>query len=439
MKILPVIYNHQRQNKNPDINFKGYHVINVGAGSARGTLCLAHNAKEEAVLALNRGKDFMSVMVNYIEKTVKGDKNPKILFGTTGAIGSEGKREKVSIPNIVGKDGKMVGTVYFDEFEQAIRKKFPKAKIKITNDGFQQGLSDLLSKDVRNFLSKIKTGKSVFVKFGGGGCGSYHILKLKNGYQISTNEGGHTQMSRILTAKEKKVLSACKSMGVPSIEDAAISVKSTNRNFAKALGYTDKEALTLAYTAEGRIPTDRIIKLNRDNLEQKSQANVLRRLSSDYKKLQGRPFFIHTKEGNFDKFVLIDPKTNQAVSGEATLAARKVALGLYFKQIAMMLKDAVVETAHPKLLVTSNIDRFFKQSAEESGLDVGQIVRESAYKNLDNALQAAVKPEELGIEIVKTGDPGREDVARLIFAKGSKMTGSKIGFIPNSALAKKST
>lgn len=436
MRILPLGY--QQQNKKFDINFKGYHVINIGAGSARGTLCLAHNAKEESVLALNKGKDFKRIVVDYIARTVKGDKNPKILFGTTGVIGSEGKRSKVVIDNIKGKDGKTVGTMFFDELEEAIKKRFPKAQIRITNDGFQQGISDLLSKNVLALLKKLKPSDSMLVKFGGGGCGSYQIVKLKDGYQIITTQGGHTQVSRDLTQKEKSILSAWKGKGVPSVEEAAISVKSTIRNYAKALGYSDDEAIKLGETAEGRIPTDRIIKLNRDNPEQCSQANVLRRLSSDSKHLKGRPFFIHSKEGNYDKFVLIDPRTNQAVSGEATLAARKVALGLYFKQMAMLVKDAVNHTAAPRLLITSNLDRYFRQAAGEAGLDVDKIIKQSAYANLDDTMRAAINPEELGIEIVKTGDPGREDVARLIFAKGSKIIGSKVGFIPNSALAKKS-
>lgn len=420
-----------------DVNFGLCHLYNVGAGSAKGTVSLAHNgnASEAAILTLDKASQFMGKLVEYIVATVRGDSQPKILIGITGAVG----KKKVTIGNICGHDGKDVGTIYFRDIEQAVRQASPVDRFEVANDGFPQALNDVLSPEVRAMLDEAGVGNKVLFKFGAGGCGSYNVTNLPDAYLINTTQDGHLSMNPLLSRTEEEMLSPILGKGfVPSIEDAAVSVKSTIRNLAKALGHSDEDAMRLANTAEGRIPTDFDVVLDRHDTEQLSQIEALRNLSVRSQNLKGeKPLFSNITTGHLEHFRLLDPEnTMQLVSERMTLNARRMAMHQYFNQLGMLAKDAALQTAHPKVAVTSGIDGHFARAAEECGLNPNKIAGEAAHANLDRAMQDAVKPEELGIEIIKTGDPGRQEVAELIFAPGSQMISSKMAFVPKSAFSK---
>lgn len=425
-----------------NVNFAACHLYNIGAGSAKGTVSLAHNANasEAAVLTLEKASQFAGKLVDYILATIKGDSKPQILIGTTGAVG----KGKVTIGNIFGHDGKDVGTVYFKDLEQAVRKSSPVDRFEVTNDGFPQALNDLLTPEVRAMLDEAGVGNKVVVKFGAGGCGSYDVTHLPDGYLINTTQKGHLSMNQLLSQIEKDMLSpilnpVLNKDFVPSIEDAAVSVKSTIRNFAKALGHFDDDAIRLANTAEGRIPTDYFVELDLRDKEQFAQATALKKLTLGNKPLGGMPLFAHSAGANSCTFNLLEPKNpNRIILEKAHANAKLMAMHQYFNQLGMLVKAAVLDTAHPKVAVTSSIDRYFAKAAEEVGLNPNKIAGKAAHANLDKTMQDAVNPEELGIEIIKTGDPGRQEVAELIFAAGSEPYGPKIAFVPKSAFPSES-
>lgn len=417
-----------------NVNFAACHLYNIGAGSAKGTVSLAHNANasEAAILTLDKASQFAGKLVDYILTTIKGDSKPQILIGTTGAVG----KGKVTIGNIFGHDGKDVGTVYFKDLEQAVRKNSSVDRFEVTNDGFPQALNDL--EKLRDMLDEAGVGNKVVVKFGAGGCGSYNVTHLPDGYLLNTTQGGHTTMNQLLSGQEEQMLSPIFKKGlVPSIEDAAVSVKSTIRNFAKALGHSDEDAIRLANTAEGRIPTDLQVVLDPHDAEQASQINALDKLSIGSQHFEvDRPLFIRGILRNIEIFHLIAPDSKNLVSKDAHTQAKISAMHQYFNQLGMIVRDAVLQTAHPKVAVTSSIDRYFAKAAHEVGLNPNKIAGQAAHANLNRAMQDAVKPEELGIEIIKTGDPGREEVAELIFAPRSEVIGPKLAFVPKSAFSK---
>lgn len=420
-----------------NMNFAACHLYNIGAGSAKGTVSLAHNANasEAAILTLDKASQFAGKLVDYILATIKGDSKPQILIGTTGAVG----KGKVTIGNIFGHDGKDVGTVYFKDLEQAVRKSSPVDRFEVTNDGFPQALNDLLTPEVRAILDEAGVGNKVLFKFGAGGCGSYNVTHLPDGYLINTTQGGHTPMAPAITMAEKHMLKPIldKQGLVPSIEDAAVSVKSTIRNFAKSLGHSDEDAIRLANTAEGRIPTDLQVVLDPHDAEQASQINALDKLSIGSQHFEvDRPLFIRGILRNIEIFHLIAPDSKNLISKDAHTQAKISAMHQYFNQLGMIVRDAVLQTAHPKVAVTSSIDRYFAKAAHEVGLNPNKIAGQAAHANLNRAMQDAVKPEELGIEIIKTGDPGRKEVAELIFAEGSEVIGPKIARVPKSAFNK---
>lgn len=422
-----------------NVNFAACHNFNIGAGSAKGTVSLAHNANasEAAILTLDKASQFMGKLVDYILATIKGDSKPQILIGTTGAVG----KGKVTIGNIFGHDGKDVGTVYFKDLEQAVRKSSPVDRFEVTNDGFPQALNDLLTPEVRAMLDEAGVGNKVVFKFGAGGCGSYDVTHLPDGYLINTTQKGHLSMNRRLSESEEDMLSPIfeKEDQVPSIEDAAVSVKSTVRNLAKALGHNDEDAIRLANTAEGRIATDYNVNLDPQDKEQLSQISALKKMTLGSSTHEGMPLFAHSAGANSYTFNLLDPANPRRIVTQADYAnAKYEAMYQYFNQLGMLVKDAVLQTAHPKVAVTSSIDRYFAKAAQEEGLNPSAIAGIAAYKNLGRAMQDAVNPEELGIEIIKTGDPGRQEVAELIFAEGSKVIGPKMAFIPKSAFPSES-
>lgn len=443
MKLQQIGVTNQQANKvaydknyatKSDVNFGRYHNFNIGGGSARGTIGLSHNnrIKAKEIITLNTPGEFLPKLAAYIARSIGRDKKPQILIGTTGAVGND----SVNISNIFAKDGNMVGTITFADLAKAIKAKLPGAKVevKITNDGAPQAFSDLLNAKVRRVVDRAGLGKPVYAKFGGGGHGVYTSTKIKGGYLEKTTQDGHSAAAK--PYNETLLRPFIKEGSVPSTELAAISSKSSARNVATALGYGSEDAERIGLTAEGRITTDLIVRLNRNDTEQLSQANALRKLSLGCEELEGKPLFKHAKDGDYDNFVLIDPKTNEAVTQEAFDNASKIALEEYFRQLAMLARDSINHSGSSTIVVTSSLDRHFAKAANKLGLNVNEIVSKTAYENLAPAMQASLRPQDIKVKFIKTGDPGRGIVARVPFA--SEPYGPTMTFVPNSAFAKKS-
>lgn len=419
-----------------DVNFGLYHNFNIGGGSSKGTIGLSHNARKKAsaMITLEKPGEFLPKLVEYIVKSVGRDKDPHILIGTTGSVGTD----RVNISNIFAKDGNMVGTVMFADIIKAIKAKLPgaKVKVKIGNDGVPQAFSNLLNPQVRRAVNRAGLGETVHDKYGGGGFGADTLIKIKGGYLTKTTQGGHTSMAQPANTNLLRPILA--EGTVPSTEFAAISSKSTARNVATALGYSAEDAKRIGDTAEGRIATDRFIVLDRNDAEQCSQADALRKLSLGSEELKGKkPLFVFDNDGAKDTFVLINPNTDNMVTQREFECASETALVEYFRQLAMLARDAINNSGSPTILVTSSLDRHYAKAARKLGLDVNKIVGETAHENLDTAMQASLRSEDIKVKFIKTGDPGRSQVAKLAFAEGVKSYGPKMAFVPDSAFAKK--
>jgi len=414
------------------LGFQAGYNINVGAGQnkEKGGFNTGCNGKSLGIQEMPYHNQFPQTLAASIAPEIKGDSQAKVWLAAPGGLNRDEKGAFITIPNIIGERDKLpVGRVYLSQIQKAIKEVNPDAEVKVTNDGLMQAVTDIRNNKVREFLDQnLSEGECAFVRFGAGGCGGYEVRKTDKGYQLIPKQIGHL----VMPEKEinPKYLIPKNNDTPESIESYSTCAPAALRNFALELGFSPENAKKISDTVEGRIITKDIVKLDRNDEEQLKQSEAL-------KKLTNEGLFVHEQKGDIDEYILISPKTGEPITHEERVTGLKAASTEYFKGIGVMLADGASHMATTIALTAGFDSHLAKAAREDAGLNPEQIIRETAFRNIDNERKTAIgNPDGFKILIQDTGEPSDPKNAELIIGKGKVVGDYQYGYIPFRALPK---
>jgi hypothetical protein len=210
-----------------------------------------------------------------------------------------------------------------------------------------------------------------------------------------------------------------------TIESYAGCAPAAIKNFALKLGFDPQKAKKLSQTVEGRMLTQNIIKLDKNDPEQSSQADALKATGL---------FTSTKKEGSEEEFQLIDPTTNKPITQERRVQGLKAAAEEYFKSMGIMLADGANHLSNTIILTAGFDSHLAKAAKKDAHINPKQIIKETAFRNVDSSRQDAIgKPKNFNVLIEDTGDPSDPENA-LLMSKGKIIGGYRIGIIPRETL-----
>lgn len=234
--------------------------------------------------------------------------------------------------------------------------------------------------------------------FPGGGFGGATMSKEGKHFVSTCEERGHelypgSSIQNNLLTKEMQAKA-----NRLSIEEYSTSVPAAIRNFAKAVGYNDKQTEILMNTKEGRIVSSHEIKLDAGDIEQKSQIDVMEKTGM-FKQVN--------EDGNIKKFILLAPDGKRFLEKGEHTEAMKVSCTEFFKGIGVMLSRFETQNMGTTVVVPTNLAQKLGEALEKQGINPVKVVQKAAWDNLDDAVRKDVvkAPEKQKVLIKYLGDP----------------------------------
>lgn len=321
----------------------------------------------------------------------KNDKDVKIVAFMPGpsTLNHEGKQE-VALTNIGGF--KLTPQKFKNALKQAgVNVK----KFLILNDGHAHN-TNIFAHYKKMFLNPQFVG--ALNAFPGGGFGGATMRKEGNHFVSTCEERGHelypaSSIKKYLLTKEMKAKAERL-----SIEEYSTSVPAAIRNFAKAAGYSDKQTQVLMSTKEGRIVSPYVIKLNADDIEQKSQIDVLEKTGM---------FANVGEEGSIKKFTLLAPDGKRLLTKEEHSSAMVISCREFFNGIGVMLSRFETQNMGNTVVIPTKLAQKLGEALEEQGISPVKVVQQAAWNNLDDAVRKNVvkAPENQHVLLKYLGDP----------------------------------
>jgi hypothetical protein len=420
------------------LGFQGGYNVNIGAGQNKdkGGFNTGVNGKSLGVQEMKTRDQFPETLAMALKPEIENDSDAKVWIAAPGALSKDEQGSFINIPNIKGENDKLsVGKIYLSQIQTAIKKVNPDAEVKVTNDGLMQAVTDLRNDKVRGFLDEnLSEGEGAFVRFGAGGCGGYKVTKTDEGYELKPAQTGHLVMpdkeinTKYVIAKNNNTL-ITKNNEVPeSIESYSACAPAALRIFALELGFSPENAMKIANTVEGRIVTKDVVKLDRNDEEQAKQSDALKKLAEE-------GLFKHEQKDDVDEYTLISPKTGEPITHEERVNGLKAASTEYFKGIGVMLADGACHLATTIALTAGFDSHLAKATREDAGLNPEQIIKETAFRNIDGERKTAIGSSDgFKVLIQDTGEPSDPKNAELMLGKGKIVGDYHYGVIPYSAL-----
>ena len=401
-------------NNKRNVNFKGMAIVDIGTANggtfANATITYSgeqypndHFKKDEVRVPSDDTDTFISSLnqnVNY-ELTKHGIVNggrPKeptdVLILLPGAMSRDENGNQICTPpNIKGSNGKSIADptygkpIVINSITEGMRN-FAR-KVVVLNDGALH-LANMYKCLVRKHPESLGIPeRKVLGVFVGGGFGVGEINTTGTNGEISLvpTENGHLPMP-IDEVKDQLLLKEQQNKMI-DVEEYAVGAPALIRNYAKALGFNDKNAKKLRDTKNAKFVTQYPLCLDPTKKDEKQEMEDLDYTGLfDKIKISGKKY----------EYTLINPKTGNPVSREEHKAALKTAGREFFRGIGVVLAD-YVKSGHTDTLISSTklsyyLSNTLKSIAEKPEEYPEEIIKKSAWKNLDDQTRSTLQDKD---------------------------------------------
>ncbi len=319
----------------------------------------------EGILSI---EDFLGGVANNIAATVKGsmDKLPeddRELENVALFIPAQAEDNRVKIiSNLrVASTGEQLHDLNFNDIQGLLAARGVKVsdnfKLVVANDmyGAVAGVLNRVLEDKDKYADLLAPGTKNLIVMPGGGLGVGMFEVDEGRIRIIAEESGH-----IVYEANGKTLEA----------DGA-SVPALIRNFAKAVGLSDKEQETLVKTGNAKLPTQYPVWMDDG--------------SEEYDRLMNTGLFEHIESKDGKAYLLLK-KDGKPITEEEFNEASKYSVGKFVDDIAKLCSVKVNAKAKSALLTGKLIDKINKDIAHNpvyEGKNIQQLVTERIGAYLD--------------------------------------------------------